>query len=76
VLNVLRKLRESSNMTLTELGKRVGKSKQYIYGLEKGKIRLSYDMAVSLAAVFGKTPDIFLQCESISNLLIEKRKVV
>lgn len=65
LLSVLKEMRQSTGMTLEELGEKVGKNKQYMWGLENGKIRLSYDMAVALAAVFGKTPDIFLPRESI-----------
>lgn len=52
-------------MTLTELGRRIGKSKQYMSELAKGNIRLKYDMAVKIAEVFGTTPDnIFLPVKS------------
>ena len=75
-LTTLKNLRIASGMSLVELGEKIGKSKQYMWGLENGKIRLSYDMAVGLAAVFGKTPDIFLPRESILNLPSDNRKVV
>ena len=58
-LSILKNLRTDANMTLVNLGTRIGKSKQYIWGLENGKIRLSFDTAAMLAAVFDKTPDIF-----------------
>ncbi len=48
-------------MTLTELGKRIGKSKQYMTALQQGRIRLKYEMALQIAEVFGLKPDdIFL----------------
>jgi len=52
-------------MTLRQLGARVGKSKQYMSELERGNIRLTYDMAVKIAQVFGQSPDdLFLPDES------------
>lgn len=63
--NAIKALREKHGLTLEALGKRVGKSKQYISELEKGRIRLTYDMAVKIAAAVGSTPDeIFLPSES------------
>ena len=56
----VRKVRQENKMTLVELGSRVGKSKQWLSELERGNIKLTYDMAVKIAKVFGKTPDIFL----------------
>lgn len=64
-LTALKKLRIDSGMSLAELGSKIGKSKQYMWGLENGKIRLSFNTAVVLAAVFNKTPDIFLPQKSI-----------
>lgn len=51
-------------MTLEELGKKIGKSKQYLSELERGNIRLTYDMAVKIASIFNGTPDIFLPKKS------------
>ncbi|HHY38837.1 MAG TPA: helix-turn-helix transcriptional regulator [Clostridia bacterium] len=48
-------------MTLAELGRILGKSRQYMSELERGNIRLTYDMALKIARAFGTTPDeIFL----------------
>ncbi len=56
---------KKEGITLKELGKRIGKSKQYMSELAKGNIRLTYDMAVDIAKVFNTTPDeIFLPIES------------
>lgn len=63
-LKVLHDLRIASNISLAELGKKIGRSKQYMWGLENGKIRLSYDNAVKLSAVFHETPNVFLSSES------------
>ncbi len=61
----LRKVRLQHGLTLAELGKHLGKSKQYMSELERGNIRLSYDMAVRIARIFGTTPDaLFLPSES------------
>lgn len=57
----LRIARVSKGYTLEELGSLVGRSKQYMYSLEKGSIRLSYDMAVKIAdALNTTTDDLFL----------------
>ena len=61
----LREIRTKHNMTLEDLGGRLGKSKQYMSELERGNIRLTYDMAVRIARVFDTTPDnLFLPSES------------
>lgn len=57
----LREICKEHGITLTELGRKIGKSKQYMSELARGNIRLRYDMAVKIAEVFGATPDeIFL----------------
>ncbi len=53
----LRQIRQEHGMTLEQLGARVGRSKQYMSELERGNIRLSYEMAVEIAMAFGTTPD-------------------
>lgn len=56
---------QEHGLTLAELGRRIGKSKQYMSELARGNIRLKYDMAVKIAEVFGTTPDkLFLPLES------------
>ena len=67
-LQTLKNLRTASGMSLVALGQKIGKSKQYMWGLENGRIRLSFNTAATLAAVFNKTPDIFLPDVSNSNL--------
>lgn len=57
----LRQAHLSHNLTLEQLGNMVGRSKQYLNQVEKGKIRLSYEMAVKIARALGNTPNaIFL----------------
>lgn len=52
-------------MSLAELGSILGKSRQYMSELERGNIRLTYDMAVKIAQALETTPDqIFLGVES------------
>ena len=59
---LLKQARLSHNLTLEALGAKVNRSKQYMYLLEKGGIRLSYEMAVKIASAMGTTPDaIFLE---------------
>lgn len=65
----LREVRESLNMTLEEVGSKVGKSKQWMSELERGNIDLKYDMAIKLSTVYGGTPDIFLPIKSKRNRL-------
>ena len=54
----LRQARLSNNMTLEQLGSMVSRSKQYLNQVEKGKIRLSYELAVKIAKAMGTTPDV------------------
>lgn len=45
----IKEARTDANLTQVQLGKRIGKSKQWVSELEKGNIRLSYDMAIKIA---------------------------
>lgn len=57
----LRSFRKERGITLEELGKAVGKSKQYMSALELGNVRLTYEMAVKIAEVLQTKPEnIFL----------------
>lgn len=58
--NVLKKARVRKNITQVELGKRVGKSKQWISEIERDNIRLGLDAAVRLAGALETSLDIFL----------------
>lgn len=55
----LKELRIKEHMTQTELGEKVGKSKQWVSELERGHIKLSFEMAVTLSKLFRKTPEFF-----------------
>lgn len=51
--------RKDAKLTQTELGKRIGKSKQWVSELERGNIKLSFEMAVSISNVCDKTTEFF-----------------
>ena len=68
---VLRRERLKHNLTQTEIGKKIGKSKQWVSELERGNIRLNVDVAVALASILDVTVDVFLPQKSkkISNIV-------
>lgn len=51
--------RRDAKLTQTELGKRIGKSKQWVSELERGNIKLSFEMAVSISIACNKTTEFF-----------------
>ena len=51
--------RRDAKLTQTELGKRIGKSKQWVSELERGNIKLSFEMAVSISNACNKTTEYF-----------------
>ncbi|MGN0483943.1 MAG: helix-turn-helix domain-containing protein [Lachnospiraceae bacterium] len=51
--------RKEAKLTQTELGKMIGKSKQWVSELERGNIKLSFDMAVSISSACNKTTEFF-----------------
>ena len=51
--------RRDAKLTQTELGKRIGKSKQWVSELERGNIKLSFEMAVSISNSCNKTTEFF-----------------
>lgn len=53
----IRQARTANGLTLDQLGAMIGRSKQYMYQLEAGNIRLSYQTAVLIAKALGKKPD-------------------
>ena len=61
---VLRRERLKHNLTQTEIGEKIGKSKQWVSEFERGNIRLNIDVAVKLAKVLGLAADIFLPRKS------------
>jgi transcriptional regulator with XRE-family HTH domain len=64
---ILKKMLKDNNMSLAELGRKIGKSRQYMSELYRGNIRLRYDMAVDIAEVFGVNVDVFLPSKSNIN---------
>lgn len=53
--------RQSAKLTQTELGSLIGKSKQWVSELERGNIRLSYEMAVKISGACNKSTEFFCQ---------------
>jgi putative transcriptional regulator len=53
----LKQICKENNITLTKLGQKIGKSKQYMSELARGNIRLTYNMAVEIAEALNTTPD-------------------
>lgn len=51
--------RRDAKLTQTELGKRIGKSKQWVSELERGNIKLSFEMAVSISNACNKMIEFF-----------------
>ena len=68
---VLRRERLKHNLTQTEIGEKIGKSKQWVSEFERGNIRLNVDVAVALASILDVTVDVFLPQKSkkISNIV-------
>lgn len=63
--NWLRPICKEHKISLVDLGRRINKSKQYMTELNKGRIRLSYELAVQIAGALETTPDtLFLHSES------------
>lgn len=61
-LNVSQRVKDArcdAKLTQTELGKMIGKSKQWVSELERGNIRLSYEMAVIISEACNKSTDFF-----------------
>lgn len=51
--------RMDAKLTQAELGKMIGKSKQWVSELERGNIKLSFDMAVNISKACNKTTEFF-----------------
>lgn len=51
--------RRDAKLTQTKLGKRIGKSKQWVSELERGNIKLSFEMAISISNACNKTTEFF-----------------
>jgi len=62
VINTAKRVKEArrqANLTQTELGEKIGKSKQWVSELERGNIKLSFEMAVNISNACNKTTDFF-----------------
>lgn len=53
----LKQVCQEHGTSLAALGRKIGKSKQYMSELARGNIRLTYDMAVRIAMALNTTPD-------------------
>ncbi|RJQ09873.1 MAG: XRE family transcriptional regulator [Bacillota bacterium] len=60
----IRLVREQHQLTLAQLAGRLGRTKQWLSDLERGKIKLTYETAVAIAHEFGTTPDAILLPEA------------
>jgi transcriptional regulator with XRE-family HTH domain len=68
--NFLLEICKEHNTNLSALGRQLNKSKQYMSELNRGNIRLTYEMAEQIANIFNTTPDdLFLSQESNKNVL-------
>lgn len=54
-------MRESDNVTQTELARRLEVSKQFVYAIEKNKKRVSVDVAKEIAAALGYSAEAFVK---------------
>ncbi len=58
----LKEIRKKKNYTLQDMAEKLGISKPFYSQIENQMRKLSYDMAVQIAAIFNKKPDqIFLE---------------
>ncbi|MEV2661840.1 helix-turn-helix transcriptional regulator [Paenibacillus larvae] len=64
--SLIRKLRKERGMTGTRVAKILNITPTYFYEIERGKKRLSADMASSLAEIFGVTTDYLLGRTEVS----------
>ena len=51
--------RQEAHLTQAALGMKIGKSKQWVSELERGNIKLSFEMAISISQACNKTTDFF-----------------
>lgn len=57
VFKKLKEIRKSKNLTSKDMAKKLGISKAFYSQIENGARRLSYDMAIKIAAIFNSKPD-------------------
>jgi len=63
----LKLIRLNKKMTYKQVADEVGITKEYYWQIENGKRRLSYELAVKIARVFGKTPDEIFLADELTN---------
>ena len=56
-MNKLESYRIASNYSCDKMAKKLKISKTFYWQIEKGKRRLTYDMAFKIASIFGLKPD-------------------
>lgn len=56
-MNSLKELREKKGLSYEDMAKKLKISKAYYWQIEHKNRRLSYEMAKSIAAIFGLKPD-------------------
>ncbi|WP_122629346.1 helix-turn-helix domain-containing protein [Lucifera butyrica] len=62
-----REVRKALRMTQTEAALPCGRDKRWLSDVELGKIKISFELAVQLARVYGTTPDTFLPQKKASS---------
>ena len=55
----VRNARKEAKLTQSELGLKIGRTKQWVSELERGNIRLTYEYAVKISSACGTTTDFF-----------------
>ena len=66
----IKRLREEQNLTLEEVGKRTGTTKQTIKRYESGEIStIPYDRIIALAKCFNVTPGYLMGWEDNNNII-------
>lgn len=55
-----RYIRRKCDLTQEEVGKRIGKSRQWVSSVERGLISPTYKDTIELAKIYGGTPNMFL----------------
>lgn len=66
----IRNARKKAKLTQSELGLKIGRSKQWVSELERGHIRLTYESAVQISLACGITTDFFLFQKSTNHRLM------
>lgn len=72
----IKRLREEQNLTLEEVGKRTGTTKQTIKRYESGEIStIPYDRIISLAKCFNVTPGYLMGWQDDEEIIIERADI-